>query len=175
MTDQLRIGQVIDALVGLAGTASGYRLPGDVTSAAGMVTVYDGPQIRSTDDAVMDGGLLVIGWSGSGGDDVQDAATSTLAGRVIAASVHARDETTQVACMAIYQSGATPKEARDGVVAIFGVVANLCRTNPTLGVTPATFGGIRVKVEVTAGTLTQYLDAGYNASLQFTVTYETRV
>jgi hypothetical protein len=175
MTDQLRIGQVIDALVGLAGTATGYRLPQDVTSADGMVTVFDGPEIRSTDDAVLDGGLLVIGWSGSGGDDVQDGASAVLAGRVIASTVHARDETSAIVCMAIYQSAGTPKEARDGVIGIFGTVANLCRTDPTLGLSPATFGGIRVKVEVTAGTLTQYLDAGYNAEFQFTITYNTRV
>jgi hypothetical protein len=61
---ETRVAQVIDALVtGMRATA-GFRSPTSASTTAGLTTVYDGPEVWTTDDR--DGqSLLVIGYSGS--------------------------------------------------------------------------------------------------------------
>jgi hypothetical protein len=170
-----RVGQVIDRLLVLTRALPGHRDPNGTTSTDGLVTVYDGPEVRSTDDAI-DNTLLVIGWSGTDTDALEEAASSSWTSGPIASTVRPRDETTIVACKVISQRGDSPKAARDGAVAEVEALAQLCRNDPSLGIdTSATIGGVRTLAWVTAGSVVQYLDAGYVCEIDVTVSYNTRV
>jgi len=170
-----RLSQLIDQILVLARALPGHRAPDGTSSTAGLVTVYDGPEIRSTDDAI-DTTWLVIGWSGDDLDQLEEAATSTWTSGPIAAIVRPRDETTTVNCKAVSQRAETMKAARDGAVAEVEAVAQLCRNDPSLGIdTSATIGGVRTLAWVTAGSVVQYLDKGYVCEIDFTVSYNTRV
>lgn len=174
-TDQFRTGQVIDALVSICRGTTGHRAPGATLSTLGLVTVYDGPELFSTDDAI-DDTLLIIGWSGESSDQLSTTARGSFRTGPIAATVRPRDEATTIACKAISQRAETAKQARDAAIAELAVVAGVCRSDPSLGInTSATIGGVRLLAFVTAGTLTQYQDKGYVAEIDFDVTYSTRV
>lgn len=174
MAIQTRTAQVIDALVAGTRALAGHRAP-DGTASGKLVTVYDGPEIRSTDDAV-DDAWLVIGWSGSGADDLEPAAQVIQSRGPIAATNRPRNEVVTVNCLASVRRGESAKLARDLATAELGVVAELLRADPSLGInTAGTIGGVRTIAFVTAGTLTQYLLDGYVAEWSFTVTYDSRV
>jgi hypothetical protein len=175
-----RVGQVIDRLLVLTRALAGHRDPNGTMSTDGLVTVYDGPEVRSTDDAI-DSTLLIIGWSGDDTDALEEAASSSWTSGPIAATssgtpIRPRDETTTVSCKVISQRAETMKAARDGAITELEAVAQLCRNDPSLGIdTSATIGGVRTLAWVTAGSMVQYLDAGYVCELDFTVSYNARV
>ena len=170
-----RAGQVIDRLLVLARALPGHRDPNGTTSTDGLVTVYDGPEIRATDDAI-DQTFVVIGWSGADPDALEPAASSNWVAGPIAATTRPRDETTVIACKVISQRGELMKAARDAAIAELEAVAGICRSDPSLGIdTSATIGGVRTLAWVTAGTMLQYDERGYVCEIEFTVTYQTRV
>jgi hypothetical protein len=172
---QTRTAQVIDALVELCAAEATFRRPSEVTYDSTLITVWDGPEFRSGQD-YGGGGHLVIGF---GGDDpeAQEAAASTeLSAGPMAASVRPRDEELTINCRAVQDHGETPKRARDGALAVIDAVALVCRSAPDLGIdASATIGGVTVRAWVTAGTMLQYLQAGYTCEWSFTVTVRTRV
>lgn len=172
---ETRLEQVIDQLVLLTRALANHRAPTDQSTAAGMTTVFDGPEIRTTDDYA-DGCSLVIGWGGESAEDVSVAGSSTIARGPIAGQTRPADEIGYVTCRAIYSNAETPKLARDGALAAMTAVAALCRATPDLGInTSGTIGGVRTLAFVTAGDLYQYLDRGNVAIREFTVTFKTRV
>jgi hypothetical protein len=175
MATQTRTAQVIDALIAGVRALPGHRAPDGTVSGADLVTVYDGPEIRSTDDAI-DESWVVIGWSGSGPDDLNPAAQVNLSRGPIAATNRPRNEVVTISCLASARRGESTKAARDLVTAELDAVAGLLRSDPSLGInTAGTIGGVRTIAYVTAGTLSQYLLDGYVAEWEFTVTYESRV
>lgn len=174
MATQTRVPQVIDALIALGRALPGHRAP-DGTTSGKLVTVYDGPEIRATDDAA-DDAWVVIGWSGTGAEDLEPAAQSNLSRGPIAATNRPRNEVVTINCLASVRRGESAKLARDMVSAELDAFAGICRGDPSLGInTAGTIGGVRTIAYVTAGTLTQYLLDGYVAEWNFTVTYDARV
>lgn len=172
---ETRVAQVIDRVLVLGRTAAGHRAPGDVTSTTGLVTVYDGPEVRSTDDAI-DSTFVVIGWSGDDDDSIELVARMQLTSGPIAAANRPRDEITAITCKAISHRADSVKEARDAALAEVAVFAQICRSDPSLGInTTDTIGGVRTLAWVTAGSLFQYLHNGYVAEFEFTINYQTRV
>jgi hypothetical protein len=175
MADQFRIGQVIDRLVALSRASAGHRAPDGTDSTTGLVTVYDGPEVRATDDAE-DNTFLIIGWSGDLDDGLTPAGAGAWKAGPIANQVRPRDESTAVTCKVVSQRGESPKLARDAAIAEVALIAGLCRSDPTLGVdSSATIGGVRTRAFVTAGTMVQYLAKGYVCELDFEVYYDARV
>lgn len=174
MVDQIRIGQVIDALVSTIGGRPGFRSP-DGRESLNEATVWDGPQWQTVEDHAP-GGHVVIGWPGEF-ESPSPAATTTWEAGPIASTNRPRDETTQVACLATAQRHETVKDARDACLALLTTVAAVCREDPSLGIdTAATVGGVRTITYVTAGSFTQLLGPnGFAAELEFTVTYKSRV
>lgn len=172
---ETRVAQVIDVLVAGTRALPGFRYWSDVTTAAGLTTVFDGAEHRATDDHA-EGSLLIVGWPGDDADAVELAATTSLSSGPIAATNRPRDEVGTVQCKAISQNKETQKQARDGALAVITAVASFCRADPSLGIqTSDTIGGVRTIAWVTAGTLAQYLRSGYVAEWDFTVTFKTRV
>jgi hypothetical protein len=172
---QTRVAQVIDRLLVLGRALPNHRSPTGLTSTAGLVTVFDGPEIRSTDDAI-DQTLVVVGWSGDDDDNLSEAATISLTSGPIAATNRPRDEATTINCKVISQRADSSSAARNAVVAEVEAFAGLCTTDPSLGIsTSDTIGGVRTLAWVTAGSLVQYLSKGYVAEMDFTVSYSTRV
>lgn len=172
---ETRLEQVIDQLVLLTRALPDHRGPADQTTALNQTTVFDGPEVRTTDD-VSDGASLIIGWGGESADEVTVAGSSTIARGPIAAQTRPADEIGTIVCRAVYQNAETAKLARDGALATLTAVAALCRATPDLGInTSGTIGGVRTLAFVTAGDLYQYLDRGYVAIREFTVTFKTRV
>jgi hypothetical protein len=172
---ETRLAQVIDQLVALTRALPNHRGPDDQTTADDVSTVYDGPEMRATDD-LANGGHLVIGWSGDSPDEVVAAGSSTITRGPMAATVHPANEIGTVNCRAIFQRGETPKLARDGALAEITAVAQLCRATPDLGInTSGTIGGVRTVASVTIGEMYQYLDRGNVCLWDFSVTFETRV
>jgi hypothetical protein len=174
MVDQIRIGQVIDALVQQIGDRPGWRFP---TGRESMdeSTVWDGPEWQKVEDHAP-GGHVVIGWPGEFDSPVPAASTTWESGP-IASSNRPRDEVTAVTCLATAQKHETVKDARDACMVLLAEVAAVCREDPSLGIdTAATVGGVRTITYVTAGSFTQLFGPnGFTAELQFTVTYKTRV
>lgn len=172
---ETRVAQVIDFLVsGLAANAS-FRRPDDETYGPDLITVWDGPEFRSSEDHSKSA-HVVIGYGGDDPEALEPSAATELVAGPLAAMVRPRDETLTVSCRSICDSGETPKIARDTALAGIEAVANLCRSDPSLGIdASATIGGVVVRAWVTAGTLLQYLEAGYTAEWEFTVTVRTRV
>jgi hypothetical protein len=172
---QTRVAQVIDRLLVLGRALPGHRSPTGLVSTAGLVTVFDGPEIRSTDDAI-DQTMVIVGWSGDDDDNLAQAATIGLTGGPIAASNRPRDEQGTINCKAISHRADSVALARDAVIAEVVAFAELCRVDPSLGIsTSDTIGGVRTLAWVTAGSLVQYLSKGYVAEMDFTVSYSTRV
>jgi hypothetical protein len=174
MTQQ-RVVQVIDALIARTSALPGYRLPGSVGQFGSTTTVYDGPQFTSTDD-IEPGGFLVIGWSGADSDHLEPAAESSWVSGPIAGSVHPRDETTTITCMAIAQRAESVRDARVAAFQQLSDVAAVCRADTSLGINTAdVIGGVNTLCYVAAGQLIQYALNGYVAELGFSVTYQARV
>lgn len=174
MADQIRIGQVIDALVSKIGDLPGFRFPTG-TESMDESTVWDGPEWQVVEDHAP-GGHVVIGDPGEF-ETPTPAATSTWQAGPIASTNRPRNEVTQIACLATAQKHETVKDARDACLAMLTAVAAVCREDPSLGIdTSATVGGVRTITYVTAGSFTQSLGPnGFTARLDFTVTYDTRV
>jgi hypothetical protein len=171
---QHRVGQVIDALVDGLRTTPGFRGPDDA-GLAPECTVWDGPEWNISEDHA-DGGHLVIGWGGGDPDSVTPSADTDWQAGPIAAATRARDETTQLVCTAVAQRHDSPKEARDEAISILTAVAAYCRADPSLGLDMSeTIGGVLASTYVTGGTLSQWVDRGFNAQMTFTVTYRARV
>lgn len=174
MADQIRLGQAIDAVLSQLYDAPNFRRPDEQELGFDETTVWDGPQWHTSEDHAP-GAHLVIGWSGDGEEPTQAAATTWTAGP-IAASTRARDETTVIQCIAVSQHHDTPKEARDSVLGVVSQVGVLCRSLPDLGIdSSTTIGGVRTVAQLNAGTFSQWLERGFTAQLEFTVTYQTRV
>jgi hypothetical protein len=172
---QTRVAQVIDRLLVLSRALPNHRAPTGTVSTSGLVTVYDGPEVRSTDDAI-DQTIVVVGWSGEDDDDLAVPATLTLTAGPIAATNRPRDEQGTINCKVISHRADSVANARDAVVAEVVAFAELCRVDPSLGInTSDTIGGVRTLAWVTAGSLVQYLSKGYVAEMDFTVSYSTRV
>lgn len=172
---ETRVGQVIDAVIAKLAATTGFRLYGDSNSTADLVTVFDGAEIRATDDNI-DQVLLVIGWAGDDPEQTSAAADIALTTGPIAATNRPRDEQTSIACKVMSHRAGTQKEARDAGLATLVAVAKVCRADPSLGInTSDTIGGVRTLAWVTAGQLTQYLHNGYVAELDFTISYQSRV
>lgn len=172
---ETRVGQVIDAVIAKLAITSGFRLNGDTNSTTGLITVFDGAEIRATDDAI-DQVLLVIGYPGDNPDELEPAAQIALSSGPIASTSRPRDEQTSIACKAISHRAESQKDARDAGLAALVAVAMMCRADPSLGInTSGTIGGVRTLAWVTAGQLTQYLHNGYVAELDFTISYQSRV
>lgn len=174
---ETRTAQVIDALIALSAAITGYRLADEYTGPdPSWVTVWDGPAIRGQDDNSDGAGHLIIGYSGDDPEALQPAAQTTIGPGPMASTVRPRDEVGTIVCRAVFDCADTPKQARDAALAILTAVANLCRSDPTLGINAsATVGGVIVRCWVTAGTLLQYQVNGYTAEWEFTVTFKTRV
>jgi hypothetical protein len=130
---ETRVAQVIDALIARLGGTAGFRLNGDSNSAADLVTVFDGAEIRSTDDSI-DQVLLVIGWAGDNPDETEPAATIALSSGPIAATNRPRDEITSISCKVMSHRASTQKEARDAGLAALTAVAKVLRSDPSLGI-----------------------------------------
>lgn len=176
MTDQIRTGQVIDALLALCRTVPGFVDPATCADDGGAaVRVWDGPEWQLV-DAETPGGHLVIGWSGDRASPSPSADTDWVGGP-IAGTARPRDETTRLVCLASARWAETPKAARDAALSTVSAVAAVCRADPSLGInTSGTVGGIRTLTFVTGGSLTQSArEDGYTASQMFTITYKTRV
>lgn len=172
---ETRIGQVTDKVLTLVRALPNHRGPSDTVSTPGLVTVYDGPEVNSTDDQI-DNTFVVIGWSGTNHDDLETMGRISLRAGPIAAANRPRDETTTIQCLVSSGRGETMKAARDAALAELEAVAALLRSDPSLGLdTSATIGGRRVYAWVTAGDLTEYLAKGYTADIGFTITYTARV
>jgi len=172
---ETRLAQVMDRLVELARALPGHRGPTDYTTADDLITVYDGPEIRATDDRAP-GGHLVIGWPGDSADTVTAAGSTSVEAGPIASTARPRDEVGTIICRAIQDQAGTAKDARDGALAQIASVAALCRSDPSLGLnTSDTIGGVRTITFVTAGDLYQYLSGGYTCEWEFSITYKTRV
>jgi hypothetical protein len=172
---ETRVAQVIDRILVLGRAASGHRAPGDTSPTPGLVTVYDGPEVRSTDDAI-DQTFVVIGWSGDDDEALEIAARMVLTSGPIAATNRPRDEITTITCKVVSHRAESVAEARNAALAEVVVFAAICRSDPSLGINTAdTIGGVRTLAWVTAGTLTQYLSKGYVAEFEFTISYQTRV
>lgn len=172
---QTRVAQVIDRLVVLARALPNHRGPEDQTGAVGVTTVFDGPEIRSTDD-LSDGAMLIIGYPGDNPDELVAAANSTITYGPIAATNRPRDEVGTIICRAISQRAETAADARNGALAEVEAVAAICRADPSLALNTAdTIGGVRTITFVTAGDMFQYLDRGYTCEWEFSVTFKTRV
>jgi hypothetical protein len=172
---ETRVAQVIDALVtGMRATA-GFRSPTSASTTAGLTTVYDGPEVWTTDDR--DGqSLLVIGYSGSDPDEQTATAESSFTRGPIAVPARPRDEVSVIHCRAIADGRETPKIARDAALATIAAVSLFCRTDPSLGInTSDTVGGVRTIAFVTTGDLIQYLMRGHTAEWAFDVGFSTRV
>jgi hypothetical protein len=172
---QTRMAQIIDRLLVLSRALPNHRAPVGIVSTSGLVTVFDGPEVRSTDDAI-DQTMVVVGWSGDDDESLEIAASLTLAGGPIAATNRPRDEQGIINCKAISHRADSVAIARDSVIAEVVAFAELCRADPSLGLsTSDTIGGVRTLAWVTAGSLVQYLSKGYVAEMDFTVSYSTRV
>jgi hypothetical protein len=175
MATQFRIGQVIDQLLVLSRALSGHRDPDGTDSTAGLVTVYDGPQVRSTDDAI-DSTFLVIGYGGDGPDDISTAGSGRWSSGPIAGTVRPRSEVASVSCKIVSHRGESPKLARDAALAELNAVAGICRSDPSLGIdTSSTIGGVRTLAYVTGGQMVQYLRRGFVCEITFDITYDARV
>lgn len=178
MSTETRVGQVIDQVLALSRALSGHRAPTGTDSTDGLVTVYDGPEVRTTDDAI-DNTFVVIATGGEVNDERRVSAVISLTSGPIASTVRPRDEITQIQCVAVAQRYETMKLARDAAIAEVAVFAALCRSGvngPNLGIdTSATVGGVRLLAWVTAGQLVQYTDRGFSAEMDFTISYSTRV
>lgn len=154
---------------------TGFRLQDTVTYTPELTTIWDGQQIRDSDDNAQ-GGHLIIGYSGTDPEALTAAGSTQLSSAVMAGPVRPRDEIGTITCRAVYDRGATQKEARDKATAIMVAVGSVCRSDPTLGIdASATIGGVIVRAWVTAGTLLQYLQNSYTAEWEFTVTFKGRV
>jgi hypothetical protein len=172
---ETRIAQIIDRLVTLSAALPGYRMADAETTASNTTAVWDGPEVRSSDDA-SDGSELVIGWSGPSADEALASASSSIKAGPMAGPNRPREEEGFVNCLAIGQNAPTPKAARDAALQVVEDVAELCRSTPDLGIdTSGTIGGVLTRAYVTAGDLVQYLQDGYVAEWQFTVNFKTRV
>jgi len=145
-----RLGAVIDALVTQldAGTA---------------FSVYDGYPVTTTPPA----DFVIVG----GTDDPDDDAAS-LDQEWAGLGKASRDETGQITCAVVSQSGGTDlKTHRDRVLVILGELETALRADPTLG------GVVQSGwLHLTAGALNQQQNAnGSRARLTFTVSYRARV
>lgn len=170
---EMRLGQVIDAIVTGLGATTGFRLSTtDVYTEA--TTVWDGPEWQVVDDNGP-GGHVVIGYSGPRGGRSPSATTSWDAGP-IAGTNRPRDEVTQLNCFVTAQRHATARGARNEAITIVSAVAAFCRADPSLGInTAGTIGGVRNLTFVTNGNVVQFSDRGFNCEIEFTITYKTRV
>jgi hypothetical protein len=150
---------------------SSSRVPASVDALVAVVrggatfSVFDGPELSSEyTDAVF------IGFDGDPlGERKSVTATADWAG----IGAKKRNETIDILCAAVAVSGdGIPKDARDRVYAIIGVVELLVRADPSLAQTPTPF----VASITTHELLWDWLEtAGLQARLTFTVHIETRI
>jgi hypothetical protein len=172
---ETRINQVLDMLVARTAALAACRRPDDTISTEGLITIWDGPEWRSYDDHIQ-GAHVVIGYGGDDPEALTPAAVTALKAGPMAGAVRPRDEEGTITCRAVFDRADSAKLARDGALAALVMVADLCRSDPSLTIdASATVGGVVVRCWVTAGTLLQYLQAGYTAEYEFTVTFKTRV
>jgi len=173
---QTRIAQVIDALIARSlALPDTFRAPDDQSASESLITVWDGPQFRSGEDYGRSA-HLIIGFGGPDPEAQEPAADTQLSAGPSASAVRPRDEVLSINCRAVMDSAESAKEARDRALAVIDAVASICRSDPSLGIdASATIGGVIVRAWVTAGTLLQYLESGYTAEWEFTVTVRTRV
>lgn len=147
---------IIDALVAAATSA----LPG--------VTVTDGQGVTGNTNAV-----LMIGVNSPDITVPATAANSQQAPATYSTN-RTRDETGDVYCTAVAWNGNNDqKQARDDAFALAEAVADLCRTNPSLGLSA---GGYVVCGYGGTGQLDQDQDdSGATASLVFSVAFRARI
>lgn len=175
MALQTRTAQLIDALIARMAAQPGYRLNDSRTTTAGMTTIWDGPEFRTSEDKAP-GAHLIVGYSGDSATAVSAAATVAQTHAPIDAAVRSRDEVVTLVCRGVYDAAETPKLARDGALTTINDVAEQCRLDQTLGIdASATVGGVLVRCFVTAGSMIQYLNNGFTCDWEFTVTCRTRV
>jgi len=145
-----RLGAVIDALVTTldAGTA---------------VAVYDGYPVLSS----LPADFVVVG-----GAPDPDADAASLEQAWAGLGAKSRDETGEITCAVVAQSGGTVhKPSRDRVLVILGELETAIRSDPTLG------GAVAAGwLHVTTGALSQQQNSnGSRAVVTFTVSYRTRI
>lgn len=122
-------GAVALALTSTLRGLSGWRAP---TSSSSGVTVYFGPEVDSYGDRASQ--FVVVAWPGDDSGDGADAAGSVTQKPAAMASHHPREETGEIACMAVAQDGSP---AFTGVLqaaeALLAQVQTALRQNPNLG------------------------------------------
>jgi hypothetical protein len=170
---QFRLIQILGVIVPGMQAQAGYRGPLTVGSDT-AVTVWDGPEIRSSDDYAL-GGHLIIGWSGDSLDEVTPAGAAQLTQGPIAATNRPRNETGAINCRAIAQQGETALDTRVAAGQIVSDVAAYLRSDPSMGIDTAdTIGGVRSMAYVTDLSITQYQRNGFTVEIDFVISYGAR-
>jgi hypothetical protein len=166
--------RVVDALVDGCRRRPGYRAPDEARDG---VTVYDGPQALLSAERTP--AYLIIGWPGGADGDPreEDSGTCEVTPAALGSAPRPREETGQVRCLAVLQSGdSTPgavRTARHGALAVLEDV-ELLLVDPTLGIVPGA-GQMRWARLGPQSRWAQYAAGGCVCEIAFTVQYAARI
>lgn len=179
-----RWAEVVDTLVDACRALPGWWGPGEDAPAGGLpgldgpVLVLDGPEVWLTGELAPR--LLLVGMTL---DDDLDQGNSGQAMATL--GHHQRDETGQVRCQAITQTGAlelpepgwsgprvTARDLRASAFAVMAAVEDLLRADVTLGITSR-----RMVAQIGSRVVPRqwWTETGAICAVEFDVVYETRI
>lgn len=175
------VPEIVDALLaGLrAYSTADVTFRGPTSSASG-VTVYDGPEFRaySSDPS----GFVVVGYGGEDLDerdpDGEPGAESMQGAqdvRAIATSSPKEQPQDEIECVAFAWDGSAKAVAsvRESAWQMVDAVDTYLRANPKVGIAASADGQV-MWVQLTARSMSQWLNSGARCAVRFTLTAHTR-
>lgn len=144
------------------------RLPATIDA---LVTTFTAAGIKTWDGAFVTGDYTDAVFVGYDGDPDGDYQTADMNQDWAGIGAKKRDEEFDVICAAVAKSGSTSiKTARDAAIALFSLVENTLRADPSLGFSPPYVAEVKP-----TGLFTEPTSDGLQARLVFTVHVKTRI